>query len=213
MLAPLGRSLMRFHHRAISVPRVQRIATALTRLVGQRLEGPIGDVLDVGCGDGALGAKVGRLLGCRVRGVDVLLPSAQQGTAIETERYDGTTLPFEAGQFDVVLLSDVLHHARDPLALLRECFRVSRRAVALKDHVRFGPVSHGLLWLMDVTGNAGTGIAVTANYLSWPEWIELLAEAKGRMSAVEWPLEIHGLPWRTITRSELQFASILEPLP
>lgn len=210
MLARLGRGLKRYHHRTISVPRVHRIAASLAGLIEERIAGPIDSVLDVGCGDGALGALLAERLGCDVCGVDVLLP--EQGSRIEALRYDGSTLPFEDDRFDVVLLSDVLHHAGDPLALLRECLRVTRRGVALKDHIRFGPLSHGILWLMDVTGNAGSGIDVTAKYLSWPEWFTLLDRADARMSAVDWPLTIHDLPWRTVTRSELQFAAMVEPL-
>src|SRR5689334_21656714 len=33
---------------------------------------------------------------------------------------DGHTLPFEDGQFSVVISNSVLHHARDPVALLKE---------------------------------------------------------------------------------------------
>jgi SAM-dependent methyltransferase len=47
----------------------------------------------------------------------------------EFHLFDGEHVPFASGTFDVTLLAYVLHHAPDPLALLREASRVSRRAV------------------------------------------------------------------------------------
>ncbi|MBI4478638.1 MAG: class I SAM-dependent methyltransferase [Acidobacteria bacterium] len=40
-------------------------------------------------------------------------------------RSDGQALPFAAGKFAVVICNSVLHHAREPVKLLREIFRVA----------------------------------------------------------------------------------------
>mgnify|MGYP001578296030 CR=1 FL=1 len=63
----------------------------------------------------------------------------------------------------------------DPAALLSEGLRVARRALALKDHFRFGYLSGKLLTWMDVVGNASSGVEVTGRYLSPQEWVELVA--------------------------------------
>ena len=46
---------------------------------------------------------------------------------------NGKSLPFEDGAYDVVILADVLHHDPDPVALMKECGRVAKRFVIVKD--------------------------------------------------------------------------------
>jgi SAM-dependent methyltransferase len=165
-------------------------------------------LLDVGSGDGRVAAELASTLGvAEVRGVDVT-PRAQ--AAIDVAGYDGTRLPFPDHSIDAVILSDVLHHTRQPEALLRECLRVAASCVLLKDHFAFGAASRKLLWLMDRVGNSGTDVEVPGDYLELEQWLELAARAGGRFAAIRWPLRIHDLPWRVITRSELQFAARIE---
>lgn len=205
MLGPLAERLVAYHHRVVHLPRVERVIEAVATLVGSA-----GSVLDVGCGDGRIARGVAERVGAaRVVGVDVAL---RPEVLVEALRYDGGRLPFDDASFDAVLACDVLHHAIDPEALLRECLRVAGRTVAIKDHLKLGPVSDRILWLMDVAGNAGPGVTVRGHYLGLGEWFDLARAAGGRFSHFTWPLRIHDLPWRLVTRSELQFAALLEPL-
>jgi len=212
-MAPLGRSLVKVltdvHHRTIHVPRVRRVAQALAPLIAQA--GGARSLLDVGCGDGSIAARVGQAVGAeRVVGLDVAL---RDDSAIEAFAYDGGLLPFADQSFDVVLLADVLHHAENPLGLLRECLRVARVGVAIKDHLAFGALSSRLLELMDQVGNYAAAVPVTGRYLALDEWFELVRHAGGRLTVMHWPLRIHDLPWRLVTRSELQFAALVEHAP
>jgi hypothetical protein len=93
---------------------------------------------------------------------------------------------------------------------LREALRVASRIVAVKDHFCFGPFSEKLLLWMDVVGNAGPGVHVEGKYLDPAEWVALVREAGGRITGLDWPLKIHDLPFRLVTRSELQFAARIE---
>ncbi|RLB46337.1 MAG: SAM-dependent methyltransferase [Deltaproteobacteria bacterium] len=209
-MAPIGRNLLQaltdYHRRTIHVPRVRRVAQALAPLITEA--GGAHSLLDVGCGDGTIAATVGRTVGAeRVVGLDVAL---RDQVAIDAYAYDGGLLPFDDDSFDVVLLADVLHHATDPLALMRECLRVATVGVALKDHLAFGPLSARLLTLMDHVGNAAAGVAVRGRYFALDEWFALVRRAGGRLTVMRWPLQIHDLPWRLVTRSELQFAALIE---
>jgi SAM-dependent methyltransferase len=204
MLARIGRSLAAYHRSAIGAPRARRIARSFAEQIG-RAE----SLLDVGCGDGRLARAVAGAVGASaVRGVDVKL---QPETLIEVSKYDGRQLPFSSDQFEVVLLSDVLHHATEPTQLLAECLRVARRAVALKDHLQFGTVSRLVLLAMDHVGNAAPGVTVRGEYLSLSEWHARISAAGGRISSLRWPVLIHDLPWRLITRSQYQFTALVEP--
>lgn len=200
---PLRRALLNLHHRAVRVPRTGRVAQALAEHLGQA-----SSLLDVGCGDGSVARDLGARVGAtRVVGVDV---HVQPGAAIDVKAYDGERLPFDTGSFEAVVLADMLHHAASPLHVLREALRVASRVVVIKDHFRLGPISDRLLWLMDVVGNAAPGVHVRGTYLSPVEWVALVHEAAGQLTRLTWPLVIHDLPLRLVTRSELQFAARVE---
>lgn len=186
---------------ALQRPRARRLSSQLASLaLGAS------SVLDVGCGDGRIGASVAAAIGASVRGVDVVV---QPRTLIDVERYDGVTLPAEANAYDVVLLSDVLHHATDGDALLTEALRVARHAVVLKDHFAYGPGSRAMLLSLDLVGNLGSGVALPAAYATPAEWLERFGRVGARVARLLWPLDVHGSLVRLVTRSELQFAARL----
>ena len=107
----------------------------------------LGDVLDVGCGDGWSAS----LLAPRARsyvGVDrnerVLAAAKRRATDLPETRFvhaDMEALPFEARTFDTVLLFHVLPHAEQPASAVAEAARVLREGgrlaittVAAHDH-------------------------------------------------------------------------------
>jgi SAM-dependent methyltransferase len=197
------RVLVRAHHHRVHLPRVARVAAALAAQMGAARS-----ILDVGCGDGTVARAVADRVGAaRVAGVDV---QVRPEVAIEVVAYDGRTLPFPDGAFDVVMLSDVLHHCEAPRAVLREALRVASRAVAVKDHFRFGPLSEKILLWMDRAGNHGPAVLVRGTYWSPAEWVEMVAGAGGRFAGLTWPLRIHDYPFRLITQDRLQFAARIE---
>ncbi len=191
------------HRQAVSAPRASRITDTFVELAGQAES-----LLDVGAGDGAVAAEVARRIGAaRVAGVDVLVRPVTQ---IEVTPYDGERLPFEDGAFEVVTISDVLHHCAKPRDVLRECLRVASRCVLIKDHFRFGPLSNAMLLALDMVGNVEAGVLVRGTYFSPAQWIEMVRDAGARMTALVWPMQIHSTPLRWITRDALQFAVRLE---
>lgn len=201
----LRRALFASHRRVVHAPRVRRVADALATLVG-----PAESLLDVGAGDGSIAARVARAAGAsRVRGVDVL---PRDPCAIPTEAYDGHTLPFADGAFEAVLVADVLHHAAEPIRVLAECLRVARRVVAVKDHYQFGWGSNLLLTWMDQVGNAEAGVLVRGRYFTRESFALAVTAAGGRVTRELWPLRIHHLPFRLVTRDALQFAAAVEPV-
>lgn len=195
-------SPFRWHYDTVSIPRVTAIALAMAKVA------PHGDsILDVGCGDGMLLKEVARRIGAReVHGIDIKI---QPNLDFDAQKYDGLTFPFESARFDVVTISDVLHHATDATAVLREAIRVVKPngAVVIKDHFRFSAWSHGVLLAMDLVGNFAQGIDVTGKYLSPPQWVDLVKRAGGAIEQLEWPVRIHALPFRIVARSEYQFVA------
>ncbi|MCS3448099.1 MULTISPECIES: class I SAM-dependent methyltransferase [Bradyrhizobium] len=93
----------------------------------------VGNVLEVGCGTGAVLARLSAIgVGRDFTGIDVIDPATNleiDGAASAPFRwssYDGATIPFADGSFDLVYASHVLEHVPEPRALLYELARVSR---------------------------------------------------------------------------------------
>jgi SAM-dependent methyltransferase len=102
-----------------------------------------------------------------VTGIDVFVRPVTQ---VPVTAFDGETVPYPDGSFDVVTMVDVLHHTDDPLVLLKEAARVARVGVVLKDHLAENGVDRGLLRFMDWVGNKGAGVVLPYNYWSEAQW-------------------------------------------
>jgi ubiquinone/menaquinone biosynthesis C-methylase UbiE len=106
------------------------------RVLGKRLEsqaGMLGDhiaqgdtVLDVGCETGHLCQYLADMHGAVATGIDV---HDARRIPIDFSVFDGRSIPFDDNSFDHVVISFVLHHCNDPMALIKECRRVARRSV------------------------------------------------------------------------------------
>ncbi len=118
---------------------------ALVRILGDRLRGAT--VLDVGAGTGIASYAFAR---SGAREVVALEPDPSEvvgqgairrvarGLPVTIAAGLGEALPFADGRFDVVYARQVLHHARDLDALVRECSRVTARGglvLATREHV------------------------------------------------------------------------------
>ncbi len=115
-------------------------------------------VLDVGAGDGYVAeALMAERPDIQIRGID---PLVRPNARIQVSVFDGTTIPFADDSFDAVMLVDVAHHAADPLGLLKEVARVTRRVVIIKDHRREGLFAFSTLRFMDAVGNRRHGVAL-----------------------------------------------------
>lgn len=145
--------------------RVRVLSDHLTELIPRDAR-----VLDVGCGDGLLAYLIMQTRGdIDLQGIDVLV---RDQTHIPLAAFDGRIIPYGDASFDVVMFVDVLHHAKDPMILLREAVRTARKAIVIKDHTRDGWLAGPTLRFMDWVGNARHGVKLPYNY--WPKrkWLE-----------------------------------------
>ncbi|MBR9761912.1 class I SAM-dependent methyltransferase [bacterium] len=166
-------------------------------------------ILDVGCGDGLLAEEITTVRpDLEMRGVDVLV---RADCAIPMTPFDGETIPFGDGTFDVILLADVLHHTRDPRLLLREAMRVSRRLIVIKDHTRNGLFAGATLRFMDSVGNARHGVALPNNYWSQEQWSAAFEDLGLRVD--EWINKVSLYPWPAslLFTRKLHFCALLAP--
>ncbi len=98
------------------------------KIAGLLAERGAQQVLDLGCGEGTLGAAVDHLSGQAkplVVGLDAsaTMLSAAPPPAV---RADATAIPFQDNAFDAVVAVNVLDHLPDPLPALRAAHRVLR---------------------------------------------------------------------------------------
>lgn len=178
----LERAHDRHHH--------QRRLWVLGRHLNQLLP-PRARVLDVGCGDGLLTRFVADLRpDLELRGVDVFVRGA---TFVPVDGFDGEQLPYADASFDAVMFVDVLHHAADPAALLREGARVSRQWLVLKDHSADGLLAHATLGFMDRVSNRRHGIEIPHHYWPGARWRAELA--KLGLAVEEWRPALGLYPW------------------
>lgn len=167
-------------------------------------------VLDVGAGDGHLGAALQMYRPqTRVAGVEVQMRGNLHHRA-RVLPFDGKRLPFSDRAFDVSLLMNVLHHAGDKAGLLREVGRVTSSRVIVKDHWCESAVDRWLLAFLDQVGNRRFGASVTGDYLGQAGW-ESLFRAVGSPRV----LQFHGLPFRqgllaTVFPNRLEILFVLE---
>ncbi|MGF1541202.1 MAG: class I SAM-dependent methyltransferase [Pleurocapsa sp.] len=156
----------------------------LTRKLSPYLEDN-SQVLDLGSSDGKLAASIQKELINRETkvtfvGCDI---HVQPETFIPIVQYDGQRLPFEDNSFDCVLIVDVLHHTNNPGQVLQEAKRVSRQNILLKDHYWSNEKDFTRLKYADYIGNNPYGIPLPYNFLTQPEWQNLIEECQ--LSIVE----------------------------
>lgn len=192
------------HQRVVYGRRIKVLARHLSDMLPRNAS-----VLDVGSGDGLLAR---RILDSRpdlhIRGVDVLI---RPESHIPVERFDGVRLPFRDREFDVVMMVDVLHHATDQQALLRETARVAKRAVVIKDHVVRGLLARSTLSFMDWVGNARHGVALPYSYWTEEQWQRSFAQLGLRTTARRNDLGLYPWPASMVFSRGLHFVAVLEP--
>jgi len=78
-------------------------------------------ILDLGCGSAIAAKAFQDVFQAKIIGVDII---DRRIFPIPFKLIDGVFLPFPEKSFDTVLISYVLHHSQDPIALLKEAKKV-----------------------------------------------------------------------------------------
>ncbi len=195
-------ALMKGLHRPIYLSRLNE----LTRQIVPHLK-PGDEVLDVGCGFGELGRTLADSADVRVTGLE----RAPRGNElIPVAPYDGGTIPFPDGNFDAVILADVLHHERDPERLIGECARVARRLLIIKDHKADTWFQHKRVSLMDWAANAPYDVPCLYRYLSQAGWDDLHRRMRHQVVARLNGMDLYPPMVNLIFGGKLQYMAIVD---
>ncbi len=200
----LKASIGALHGRAVLDRRTRVLASKI-----QSVLPPGAHVLDVGTGDGQIAhlCQVARP-DISLEGIDVLV---RDTTSFPVRAFDGKTIPHEDKSVDIAMFVDVLHHADDAQALLKEACRVARRGVLIKDHLSENVVDHWTLRLMDWVGNAPHGVALPYNYFSRAAWTAHFREANSNPVSFDKDVPLYPFPLSLIFGRGLHFVALLQP--
>lgn len=95
-------------------------------------------VLDIGAGDCLIAKMIREQIKTDVTAMDVVDYNL---TDLQLIVYDGKKLPFSNCEFDEVILSVVLHHCANPMIVLDEAIRVSKKKIIIIESVFFSSFS------------------------------------------------------------------------
>lgn len=141
-------------------------------------------VLDLGAGS----CKVAKVMTVKHRLLVVPVDIVNHNvTDLHLTLYDGRTLPFDDNTFDVTVLVFVLHHATNPVSLLREAIRVSRSKVIILEDAPKNALER-LAWrTWDYALNHGVhkDIDVAHSSRTVDQWVDLLATLDVRPTSVQ----------------------------
>ena len=143
-------NLRPYNHPVVRAFAEQRVAIIAELLNGIQFD----RMLDVGCGDG-FGLYYMRRLTAHIYGCELSAAMLRQNPMNRILcQADAYQLPYANRSFDVVYCWEVLHHIYDPVLVVREMARVSRKYVLLCEPNSFNP----LMALFGVLGPAEGGI-------------------------------------------------------
>ena len=106
-------------------------------------------IIDVGCGSGILANELSRAFDAKITGVDIVDVRIYK---VPFKLIDGKHMPFPDNTFDDAIIAYVLHHAEDPVQLLKETRRVAKKRIFVYEDIPEGLITkifarmHGLLF-------------------------------------------------------------------
>ena len=193
----------------LHAPIYRKRLSVLTELILPQLANQDA-ILDVGCGAGTLGAALQSQ--ALARGVSIRVEGLERfprgGEPIEVTRYDGEQFPFADRSFEVVIVADVLHHEGNPDALLRECVRVCKRCLIIKDHQLHGPLARARVSLIDWAANAPYGVECLYRYNTPREWETLLRELQLTPIALYQSINLYPAGFNFLFGRRLQYLAV-----
>lgn len=133
-------------------------------------------ILDLGCGSGLAGKEFQNFFKADLIGIDVVDIRVEK---IPFKIFDGISIPYPDNNFDYVLIGYVLHHANNPISLLKEAKRVVKKRIIVYEDLVGGSLSrlickiHGFSFSYLFQKQRGTG-----NFKKEKDWKNIFQDLK-----------------------------------
>ena len=109
------------------------------------------NVLDIGAGVGWPGELISKKKGVSVQLLDV---EDFNQSELPLMVYDGKNIPFPDNSFDSSLLVFVLHHCKDPLLVLKDAIRVTKKRIIIHEDTYTSSFGRVLVCANDFISNS-----------------------------------------------------------
>lgn len=173
--------------------RANRLSTRVRQIRELLGTNTVGSLLDVGCGNGEIAHELMQSLGLsydNVQGLEVVLPNKAK---INIVKFNGFDFPAFAKPFDLVTAFSVLHHAEDPIQLIKEIKKalangghlIIRDCDASTDDLKSFNLIADYLWYKIYT--LDDNVPITGNYLSANEWTQLFQSEGFKVDKITHP--------------------------
>ncbi len=137
--------------------------------------------LDIGCGNG------GVCIGIKNAGIELTTVDVKNKSffsEIQPIIYDGRKLPFPDQSFDITTILTVLHHINNPVEIIREAKRVSKRIIIMED-IYSNVFQKRITFFMDSLVNLEFKNHPHSNKTD-AEWKNIFAEEKLKIESVRY---------------------------
>lgn len=108
-------------------------------------------VLDIGAGGGWTGELISKKKEIEVQLLDV---EDFNRSKLPLVVYDGENIPFSNNSFDSSLLLFVLHHCKDPMLVLKEAIRVTKKRIIIHEDTYTSSFDRALACTNDFLANS-----------------------------------------------------------
>lgn len=141
-----------------------------------------GNVLDIGAGRCYIAKELESRNKLKVKCLDVKDLSR---TGMKVIVYGGKKMPFKENEFDSAIVSYVLHHCDEPIAVLREAKRVCRGNIVIFEDTKPSFITN----FMDFMSNKLRGVKTPFKFRPENEWKTIFKKLNLRIVAVKHGVE------------------------
>ncbi len=190
------------HNKFIQSRRVTVLSSLISNMISSNAK-----VLDIGTGSGEVVLAIIELRpDLNITGIDIKI---RPETKIPVTLFDGIKINADDNQLDYSLLIDVIHHAVDPVTLIKEASRVSKYGLIIKDHVSENNIDDVVLSFMDYVGNHFNNVDILYNYFSLYKWNETFKISGLKIENMKRKLGIYPFPFNYVFDRNLHMLCLL----